>query len=143
MVVWINTGASLLSRCLFNAFEHQEKRNPHTNWRGDAERGLRNIAKNNDWISIIETLEKKDLAQQLARHDIGLLPMPDSPFGGWQALSSEVNTSRLACWYTELHMQETNYLVARSNGLNSSNGQFFMMHVSLGLIHSVMLMFPN
>ena len=45
---------------------------------GDAERGLRNIAKNNDWISIIETLEKKDLAQQLARHDIGLLPMPDS-----------------------------------------------------------------
>lgn len=45
---------------------------------GDAERSLRNISKNNDWISIIKTLEKKDLAGQLANHDFGLLPMPDS-----------------------------------------------------------------
>jgi glycosyltransferase involved in cell wall biosynthesis len=45
---------------------------------GDAERSLQNIANDNSWISIIGTLEKKELASQLASHDIGLLPMPDS-----------------------------------------------------------------
>ena len=45
---------------------------------GDAVRGLQNIADNNGWFSIIETLKKKELASQLANHDIGLLPMPDS-----------------------------------------------------------------
>jgi glycosyltransferase involved in cell wall biosynthesis len=45
---------------------------------GDAERSLQNIADDNSWISIIGTLEKKELASQLASHDIGLLPMPDS-----------------------------------------------------------------
>jgi len=45
---------------------------------GDAIRNLENIAKNKSWISIIGTLNKRDLANQLANHDIGLLPMPDS-----------------------------------------------------------------
>lgn len=45
---------------------------------GDAVRGLQNIADNNGWFSVIETLKKKELASQLANHDIGLLPMPDS-----------------------------------------------------------------
>jgi len=45
---------------------------------GDAKRNLQNIADNNSWMSIIETLKKEELASQLANHDIGLLPMPDS-----------------------------------------------------------------
>ena len=52
---------------------------------GDAVRGLQNIADNNGWFSVIETLKKKELASQLANHDIDCCPCQIPPFGDWQA----------------------------------------------------------
>ena len=62
---------------------------------GDAVRNLRAIAKDKDWISIIGTLAKTELANQLAQHDVGLLPMPDSTV--WRLASPLKRSEYLSC----------------------------------------------
>ena len=62
---------------------------------GDALQNLENIARSNPWISVIQTLKQGDLACQLAHHDIGLLPMPDSTV--WRLASPLKRSEYISC----------------------------------------------
>lgn len=62
---------------------------------GNAVGNLEAIAKDNDWVCIIDTLSQDELAERLAHHDVGLLPMPDSTV--WRLASPLKRSEYLSC----------------------------------------------
>ena len=63
--------------------------NAHAYRWGDAVRGLQNIADNNGWFSIIETLKKRNLPTNLQITTLDCCPYQIPPFGDWQAHSKK------------------------------------------------------